>query len=239
MPQILGSLPSLVGMGNDPGIGGGGTSGGTGGGGGGGSPLGSLGGILSLGSTAYNLYNQYQNQQYQNLLRSYAQDPAKMNAYAAQFTQPLNAGLTASVANNAQAYLAQRGLSDSPQISQQVEAQEIAPYIQKNQQTGYQDALQALNIGGGAISPALQQQNSLAALTKAFSQYGGGGGGGNPSANAPGALPSAQTYGSVSAPSVIQNPYAGLGPDPGYTPIDLSNFYTPNYSSGDTDADAE
>jgi hypothetical protein len=136
--------------------------------------------IASLGSTGYNLYNQYQNQQYQNQLRSYAQDPAKMNAYAAQFTQPLTAGLTAGVANQAQGYLASRGLSDSPQISQQVEAQAIAPYIQQNQQQGYQDALQALQVGGGAIPPQLQQQQSLAALAKAFSQWGGGGGGANP-----------------------------------------------------------
>ena len=42
--------------------------------------------LAQVGSTGYNLYNQYQNQQYQNKLRSYAQDPAKMNAYAQQFT---------------------------------------------------------------------------------------------------------------------------------------------------------
>ena len=127
-------------------------------------------GVAGLGSTVYNLYNQYQNQQYQNLLRSYAQDPTKLNAYAAKFTQPLTAGLTSGVANQAQGYLASRGLSDSPQISEQVEAQAIAPYIQQNQQQGYQDALQALNLGGGAIPPQLQQQNGLTALTKAFSQ---------------------------------------------------------------------
>jgi hypothetical protein len=138
--------------------------------------------VAGLGSTAYNLYNQYQNQQYQNQLRSYAQNPAKMNAYAAQFTQPLNAGLTAGVANEAQGYLASRGLSDSPQISQQVEAQAIAPYIQQNQQQGYQNALQALNLGGGAIPPQLQQANGLSALTKAFSQLG-----------APGSSPSPAT----------------------------------------------
>jgi hypothetical protein len=134
--------------------------------------------VAQLGSTAYNMYNQYQNQQYQNLLRSYAQDPAKMNAYAAKFTQPLTAGLQRSVANETQGYLASRGLSDSPQISEQVEAQAIAPYVQQNQQAGYQDALQALGLGGGAIPPALQQQQSLSALAKAFSMWGAGGSGG-------------------------------------------------------------
>ena len=104
--------------------------------------------------------DRYENQQYQNQLRSYAQDPAKMNAYAAQFTQPLNAGLTSAVANNTQGYLASRGLSDSPAISQQVEAQAIAPYVQQNQQAGYNDALQALQVGGGAVNPNNQSASS-------------------------------------------------------------------------------
>jgi hypothetical protein len=139
--------------------------------------------VASLGSTAYNLYNQYQNQQYQNLLRSYAQNPAKLNAYAAQFTQPLTAGLTSAVANQTQGYLASRGLSDSPQIAQQVEAQAIAPAIQQNQQQGYNDALQALNLGGGAVPPALQQANGLSALAKAFASLPGLGNINTPYAN--------------------------------------------------------
>jgi hypothetical protein len=126
--------------------------------------------IAQLGSTGYNLYNQYQNQQYQNNLRSYAQDPAKMNAYAAKFTQPLTAGLQTSVANNAQSYLASHGLSDSPQISEQVEAQAIAPYIQQNQQTGYSNALQALNLGGGAVNPNSAAASGVSGLAKVFSQ---------------------------------------------------------------------
>jgi hypothetical protein len=130
-------------------------------------------GVAGIGSTAYNMYNQYQNQQYQNLLRSYAQDPTKMNAYAANFTQPLNAGLTSAVANNTQGYLASRGLSDSPAISQQVEAQAIAPYVQQNQQAGYQDALLALQVGGGAVNPNNQSASSIAQLAKAFSALPG------------------------------------------------------------------
>ena len=125
--------------------------------------------IAGLGSTAYNMYNQYQNQKYQNQLRSYAQDPAKMNAYAAQFTQPLSAGLQASVANQAQGDLASRGLSDSPQIAQQVYAQTLAPFVQQNQRIGYQDALQALDLGGGAINPNNNSANSISALAKMLS----------------------------------------------------------------------
>lgn len=132
--------------------------------------------VASLGSTAYNLFNQYQNQQYQNQLRSFAQDPAKMNAYAAKFTQPLTAGLQTGVANAAQADLATRGLTDSPEISQAVYAQAIAPYIQQNQQNGYQNALQALNLGGGAVNPNNNSPNAIASLAKMFSMPGAGGG---------------------------------------------------------------
>jgi hypothetical protein len=204
--------------------------------------------LAQMGSTGYNLYNQYKNQQYQNLLRSYAQDPAKMNAYAAQFTQPLNAGLTTGVANQAQAYLAQRGLSDSPQISEQVESQAIAPYIQQNQQAGYNDALQALNLGGGAINPALQQQNSLSALAKAFSQMGGAGGG---SGSNPNQLQLLQNYLNLmqpGTPSVIPDPYAGIGSEPapidtsswgGGTMPDLSSFHQPDSSVAGAGSEAD
>jgi hypothetical protein len=133
-----------------------------------------VGQVAGIGSTAYNMYNQYQNQKYQNNLRSYAEDPAKMNAYAAQFTQPLTAGLQTGVANAAQADLATRGLTDSPEISQQVYAQAIAPYIQQNQQNGYQNALQALKVGGGAVDPSTQSANTISALAKMFAGTGAG-----------------------------------------------------------------
>lgn len=136
----------------------------TGTGGGAAGTLGNISKILGLGSTAYNLYNSYQQNQYQNWLRSMSQDPKKFNAYAQQFVQPLNAGLTSGVANQAQAYLASRGLSSSPQISEQVEAQAIAPYIQQNQNQAYQDALQALGLGGGAKSPNISSSNPLSSL---------------------------------------------------------------------------
>lgn len=171
--------------------------------------------VASLASTGYSLYNQYQNQQYQDLLRSYAQNPAKLNAYAQQFTQPLNAGLTTSVANQAQASLAQSGLSDSPQVAQQVYAQAIAPYIQQNQQAGYQDALQALNLGGGAINPATQQANNLAAITKGLSSLGQLGGSGiNPA-----------VFAQLMQAGTVQP-----------TQVDTGLDYTPDYSSALTSA---
>ena len=189
--------------------------------------------VASLGSTGYNLYNQYQNQQYQNTLRSDAQNPAKVTALAQQYTQPLDQGLTAAVNNQTQAQLAQAGLSESPQISQQVEAQAIAPYIQQNQQNGYQNAIQALGLGGGAIPPGQQSTQSLAALSKAFSMLPG-------QNNYAGAsaltnlmqLANARSYGTPQT----QTPDAGTSSFIPYQPtnatLDLGSFYQPDYSGG-------
>ena len=176
--------------------------------------------VAGLGSTAYNMYNQYQNQQYQNQLRSFAQDPAKMNAYAAQFTQPLTAGLQTGVANNTQAYLAQRGLSDSPEIAQQVQAQAIAPYIQQNQQNGYQNALQALQVGGGAVNPNTQSANNISALAKAFAALSGPGSAGTLITPAQIAAMTQQ----LNAPRQLPNMYQPIAADPGPTAIDSSGL---------------
>ncbi len=183
--------------------------------------------IANIGSTGFNLYNQYKQQQYQDKLRSLSTDPAAMAKLAAGYTQPLNAGLQKGVANESQAYLAQRGLSDSPQISQEVEAQAIAPYIQNNQQQGYNLALQALGLGGGAIPPALQQQNGLSTLAKAFSNFGSGGSGsGSSDPNA--ALQNyLRTFG-TQAPVIDPNQW-NYGPEP-TAPIDLSDWYAQNQS---------
>lgn len=177
--------------------------------------LGDIGKILGIGSTGYNLYNQFQNQQYQNNLRSYAQNPQKLNAYAQKFTQPLTAGLTQGVANQTQAYLANRGLSESPQISEAVESQAIAPYLQQQQNQGYQDALQALGLGGGAIPPGEQKQSAQNGLASAF-------------ANAPGSLPQpggaagyALTFGNQN--QQLPSQYQPIASEP--PPIDISSWY--------------
>jgi hypothetical protein len=192
--------------------------------------------VASIGSTAYNMYNQYQQQQYQDKLRSLSTDPAAVSKLAAGYTQPLTAGLEKGVANNTQAYLAERGLTESPQISQEVQSQAIAPYIQQNQQQGYSLALQALGLGGGAINPAYQKQDSMSALAKAFAQM--------PGLSKPGTDPSA----------VLQNYLRTMGTQPQQTPSpysappgpidvsswdsgtpDLSSFYQPNYASAGAD----
>ena len=185
-------------------------------------------GVAGAGSTAYNLYNQYQNQQYQNTLRSDAQNPAKVTALAQQYTQPLTAGLTAAVNNQTQAQLAQAGLSESPQIAQEVGAQAIAPDIQQNQQAGYQDAIQALGLGGGAIPPGQQQQNSIAALAKAFAN------GGQPNGMSLKQLLALANPGSA-APQPQSPDMSGVAiPDQPTQNFDFSNWQ-PDYSSSVSD----
>jgi hypothetical protein len=179
---------------------------------------------VQVGSTAYSLFDQYQNQQYQNTLRSDAQNPAKVTALAQQYTQPLTAGLTAAVNNSTQAQLAQAGLSESPQIAQTVEAQALAPYVQQNQTQGYNLALQALGLGGGAIPPALQQQNNLSALAKAFSQIGGAGNGINPAIFA-----QLMQQGTVQPAQLDQNTY---------TPDYAATLMPPPASTGGDDSGA-
>lgn len=186
--------------------------------------------VANLGSTAYNLYNQYQQQQYQNKLRSLATDPAAVAKLASGYTQPLNAGLQKGVANESQAYLASRGLSDSPQISEQVEAQAIAPYLQQNQQQGYNLALQALGLGGGAIPPGTQQATSMDALVKAFSRMGGPSTPGTTDPNA--ALQNYLRTMGTQAPQIDQSQWSPSTPNEFESaPIDMSSFYTPDFSA--------
>ena len=141
MPQIVTSLTSLL-------------------------PAITAGGQIASGAS--NIYQGYENQQYQDKLRSLAQNPQKLNAYEQQFVQPMNAGLTQGVENQAQGYAAERGLGESPALTQEIVAQAIAPYIQQNQQSGYSSALQALGLGGGA-----QPSSTSAGLSQLFSGLGG------------------------------------------------------------------
>jgi len=179
------------------------------------SLLGPISKVASVGSSAYGLYNAYQQQQYQNKLRSLSQNPAKMAQFAAGFTKPLNAGLEANVGNEAQAYLAQRGLSDSPEISQQVESQAIAPYIQQNQQAGYQDALAALGLGGGAIPPGQQMSTSVDQLAKILA----------------GAPPSTSSY-AANLPLTMgtQPPIIDQSNPVAPPPIDMADWFNSNFS---------
>jgi hypothetical protein len=168
-------------------------------------------GIAGAGSS---LYNTYENQQYQDKLRSYAENPNKLESYAAGFTQPPTAGLVQGVENQAQGYAAERGLATSPAAEQQIVSQAIAPYIQQNQQLGLGTALQALGLGGGASpNPAggfTGLAASLAQLSKLFQP------------SAPGANQTAQQVYNADT-DAIESSLPQIPYEP-YSTVDLNNF---------------
>lgn len=95
------------------------------------------------------LSNWLQNRKYnanQDYLAKLGKDPVAMQAYMRKFQQPLSQGLTQSVGNQTQAFLGERGLSESPAISQDVLAQALAPYQQQEQQMAGNEAFQALGL---------------------------------------------------------------------------------------------
>src|SRR5271154_1425828 len=112
--------------------------------------------ILGLAGAGSNIFSAIQNQQQisqaqgaQKYVNSILQNPAKLQASAAAYTQPLAAGLTADLSNQVQGNLAERGLGSSPAAYTQQLTQALAPYIQQNQQYGMNDLLQSLGILSG------------------------------------------------------------------------------------------
>ncbi len=100
-------------------------------------------------------------------------------------------------------------------------------------QQGYQNALQALNLGGGAIPPQLQSASSLAALTKAFSQLPGSNP--YPGASALTNLMQLVNAGNVNNPQQTTPSYLDsssyISPVPDNQAIDLSSIYQPDYAN--------
>jgi hypothetical protein len=172
-----------------------------------------IGAATNLASAGSGLYNAYQQQQYQDMLRRYASNPAALQQYAAGFTQPLQAGTIQGINNASQGYAAERGLSQSPALSQQIENQAIAPVIQQEQEQGMQDALRALGLGGGAQPNQAQAMNQAGAGINGLLKLMGLGQGDSPPQinNGQGSLP--DVYQPVSPsipPGAMPNPVPDL-----------------------------
>jgi hypothetical protein len=163
--------------------------------------------VAEIGS---GLYNSYKNQQYQDMLRKLAENPSQMEAYVRQFVQPLTAGTEAGVNNASQAYAAERGLGTSPAQQQQIQNQTIAPIIQNQQQTAFQQALASLGLGGGASPTSGAGAGTGIQALLALLKKGG-------------ATPGAQVNNPVPAGDEGANDAGGLTP-PGLGPVDLTNF---------------
>jgi len=108
---------------------------------------------MSLAGAGTNIYSGIQQMQENNRLlgaqkyvTSLLQNPTKMAAATAGYTQPLTAGLTSDITNQVQANLAERGMGSSPAAFTQQLTQALAPYIQQNQQTGLNALMQSLGL---------------------------------------------------------------------------------------------
>lgn len=136
---------------------------------GGGQGLTALLGLAGAGTNIYSgIQNSIQNQrvaQAQQYVQSLVQNPAKMAAAAAGYTQPLTAGLTEDISNAVQGNLAERGLGSSPAAYTQQLTQALAPYIQQNQQSGYNDLLSALGLTS-SMRPVTSPFTNLSGILK-------------------------------------------------------------------------
>lgn len=117
--------------------------------------MGGLGVVSNLiqGNRASSVQQNAINQQKQ--LMALVNDPAAFSAKIKSLQQPLSQGLTQGVGNGVQGYLAERGLSSSPQISEEVMAQALGPFQQNEQQMAIQSLLSAYGLGQGATGQAV------------------------------------------------------------------------------------
>lgn len=111
---------------------------------------------------------------YQKYLRSLTGDPAKLSAYVSGFEKPLDQGLVSGVNNQVQAFGAERGLSTSPQIMAEIEAQALGPLKQNQQQMAINEAMTALGLPSGDPGALLGAEKPMD-LTAMIKQLLGGG----------------------------------------------------------------
>jgi hypothetical protein len=161
---------------------------------------GGIGNILKtfLGGSGIigNFISQQQQQQALNQELKYQKNPSLAAAKISQLTQPLSSGLIQDVGNETQGYLAERGLAESPQQSQAILGQALAPYVQQNQNTATQEFFNLLNPAGAKFAP----QTNLASIFSMFQK--------NPYGGYPGATPG--TF-PGSTGSTSWDPFSGTG----------------------------
>lgn len=120
-----------------------------------------LNSLLSLAGTGTNIFSGIQNMQQNQRLanaQKYVTDlvtnPAKMTQATAAYTAPLTAGLTDEITNQVQGNLSERGLGSSPAAFTQQLTQALAPFVQNNQNQGFQNLMASLGLAsGGNLHP--------------------------------------------------------------------------------------
>lgn len=138
----------------------------------------SLFGTQQAGSAAkapYNLQMQAANE---------SMNPATMNARIGAFTKPLSNQLVGSIMRSTAPNIAARGLATSPGMSQQIDAEALAPYEMQEQQLGSRNAFESLQPSfqvGSELAGSYPETN--AALYKLLAQFAQGGASGNSGSN--------------------------------------------------------
>lgn len=163
-------------------------------------------GLLTAGTTgaglAQNLLANNQAQKKQNFVQDLITNPAKFSAYVKSFEQPLQAGLTADISRQTDAYGGERGLGSSPAIMKDVYAQALAPLLQQQQNNATQTALQSLGIYEN--SPT-QKPVDISSILKSLMM------GAKPSAGVTGQMPPDQSV-NLGDLGLLQPPSAPLPP---------------------------
>lgn len=182
------------------------------------------GNILKAGVTGMGLIGDIMAQRKQNAalnrIAFYQKNPAAAAAEVRSLTAPLSMGLTENVGNQVQGYLAERGLSQSPNITAATLGEALAPYQQQNQQQALQEFYSLLNPAGATYAAPSNMGDLLklwfpATATPSHATVGpwkvwGTGGAGTPT------FPN------------LPNTSAGVPPDISSLPgIDIWDTYTP------------
>lgn len=168
------------------------------------------GGAVAGGGLLQGILANNEAQKKQKFVEDLITNPGKFNQFVAGFQKPLQAGLTADVARQTDAYGAERGLSSSPAIMKDVYAQALAPILQQQQQSAQQAALQSLGIYEQSPTTKPIDVSSILKLLMSGSQPAGS----NPTAGidlntAP--SPSPDISGLLSGPVPLPAPTIGGG----------------------------
>ena len=172
-------------------------------------------GALAGGGFLSNLLESRRVHSRQQFIEDLIKDPRKFNAYVKSFEQPLNEGLVQSVGNQTQAYLGERGLSQSPTITQDVLAQALGPYINQNKQNAVSEAENNLGILGGI--PSAQPTDISGALQLLFGGKPSGASSSGPTVF-PSEVPNIPGVTDIGITSSLPDIFAGTGGIPDLSP---------------------
>jgi len=167
----------------------------------------------ALGLAGAGTISNYLQQGQQDALRNkiLGQTPASTAAAIHGLEQPLSSGLISGVENQAQGYLGERGLNESPAVTTEVVSQALAPYLQQQQQQAaseYESMLSSQENPGLFSAPS-----NTSALWQLIL------GGAPATANKPGATPpqsSTPTGPYTTWPNIPGSTNPGIAADPGW-----------------------